>query len=44
MPDKNGQVKSIEGISDFIVFNLKIRDREELTRKDIEYDFLRVMG
>lgn len=44
MPGKNGQVKSIEGVNDFIVFNLKIRNREDLTRKDIEYDFLRVMG
>jgi len=44
MPDKKGEVKNIEGVSDFIIFNLKIRDRKDLTRKDIEYDFLNVMG
>lgn len=44
MPDEKGGVKSIDGVEDFILFNLKIRDRKDLTRKDMEYDYLRVMG
>lgn len=44
MPDDKGGVKSIDGVDDFIIFNLKIKGREELTRKDIEYDYIRVMS
>ncbi|ALO36186.1 hypothetical protein CMT41_16700 [Colwellia sp. MT41] len=44
IPGENGGVKSIDGLDDFVLFNLKIRDKDELTRMDIEYDYMRVMG
>ena len=42
--DGNGQPAKIEGLDDFILFNLKIKNRTELDRKDIEYDLLRILG
>lgn len=44
MPDDKDGIKSIDGIDDFILFNLKIKGKEELTRKDIEFDYMRIMG
>lgn len=41
--DKFGEVKNIDGLDNFIFSNLKIKDKEDLTRKDMEYDYLRVM-
>ncbi len=41
--DANGGVKSIKGLDDFVLFNLKIKDKDELTRMDIEYDYMKVM-
>ena len=41
---EDGHPKAIPGLADFVLFNLKIRDREQLDRKDIEYDLLRVLG
>lgn len=40
----DGQPHEIAGLEDFILFNLKIKDRGELDRKDIEYDLLRILG
>ena len=40
----DGQPHEIAGLEDFILFNLKIKDRDELDRKDIEYDLLRILG
>ena len=44
MPAENGGTKKIDGVEDFVLFNLKIRNKEDLTRKDIEYDYIRIMG
>lgn len=40
----DGQPHDIAGLDDFILFNLKIKNRDELDRKDIEYDLLRILG
>ncbi|HHT9112499.1 MAG: hypothetical protein HZA47_07045 [Planctomycetes bacterium] len=40
----DGQPHAIDGLDDFILFNLKIKNRGELDRKDIEYDLLRILG
>ena len=44
MPEERGGVRSVDGVDDFVIFNLKIKDKEALTRKDLEYDYMRVMG
>lgn len=44
VPGDDGQPHEIAGLDDFIFFNLKIKDRGELDRKDIEYDLLRILG
>lgn len=41
---EDGEPQEIPGLSDFVFFNLKIKDRCQLNRKDIEYDLLRVLG
>lgn len=41
--DKFGEIKNIDGLDNFIFSNLKIKDKEDLTRKDMEYDYLKVM-
>ena len=41
---EDGEPKKIPGLADFVLFNLKIKDRWELDRKDIEYDLLRVLA
>jgi hypothetical protein len=40
----DGQPHSIAALDDFILFNLKIKNKDELDRKDIEYDLLRILG
>jgi len=40
----NGRSVAVDNVSDFILFNLKIRKKGELTRKDTEYDLVRVLG
>lgn len=44
MPDGKGGLRNIEGVDDFILFKLKIKDKDKLTKKDLEHDYLRVMG
>ncbi|MGR5239606.1 hypothetical protein ACPV36_01755 [Photobacterium damselae] len=44
MPGEQGQVKDIDGLDHFVLFKLKIKGKEQLTRKEIEYDYLKVMG
>lgn len=44
VPGGDGQPREIAGLDDFIFFNLKIKDRRELDRKDIEYDLLQILG
>lgn len=44
VPGDDGQPHEIAGLDDFIFFNLKIKDRGELDRKDIEYDLMRLLG
>jgi len=41
---EGGQPLEIPGLKDFILFDLKIKDKKGLTRKDIEYDHLRIRG
>lgn len=36
--------KKVDNLEDFMLFNLKIKDKKDLNRKDIEYDLLRVLG
>lgn len=43
-PGADGQPHEIAGLDDFVLFNLKIKNRKELDRKDIEYDLLRIRG
>ena len=44
VPGENGQPCNVSGLEDFILFNLKIKNRDDLNRKDIEYDLLRIHG
>lgn len=44
VPGNDGQTREIAGLDDFVLFNLKIKNRSELDRKDIEYDLLRILG
>jgi len=41
--DGDGQMTKIEDIDDFLLFDLKIKDKAELDRKDVEYDLLRLL-
>lgn len=42
LPRSDGQTEVIPGLKDFVLFTLKIKDRKELTRKDIEFDHFRI--
>lgn len=42
LPRSDGQTEEIPGLKDFVLFTLKIKDRKELTRKDIEFDHFRI--
>ncbi|MGB3478165.1 MAG: hypothetical protein WBB67_03285 [bacterium] len=42
--DQSGNSVPVENVADFILRNLKIKKRAELTRMDSEYDFVRVLG
>jgi hypothetical protein len=44
VPGEVGLPQNITGLDDFILFNLKIKNKEELNRRDIEYDLLRILG
>ena len=44
VPGDDGQPHEIDGLSNFTLFNLKIKTRAQLDRKDVEYDLLRIMG
>jgi hypothetical protein len=39
-----GQPERIPDLDDFILFNLKIKNQNELSRKDVEYDLLRILS
>lgn len=41
--DESQGCEEIEGLKNFIFYNLKIKKEKELTRKDVEYDFLRLV-
>lgn len=42
LPRRDGQTEEIPGLKDFVLFTLKIKDRNELTRKDFEFDQFRI--
>lgn len=42
LPRSDGQTEAIPGLKDFVLFNLKIKDRKDLTRKDFEFDHFRI--
>ena len=42
LPRSDGQTEEIPGLKDFVLFTLKIKDRKELTRKDMEFDHFRI--
>ncbi len=39
----SGEIAQIEGVQDFVLYDLKIRDRGDLSRKDMEYSYLKVI-
>ena len=39
---EDGTIRRADGTDDLVLYNLKIMDKEDLTRKDIEYDLLRL--
>ncbi len=39
---EDGAIRQVEGTEHLIMFNLKIMNRRDLTRKDLEYDMLRL--
>lgn len=42
LPRSDGQTEEIPDLKDFVLFTLKIKDRKELTRKDMEFDHFRI--
>lgn len=42
LPRSDGQTEEIPDLKDFVLFTLKIKDRNELTRKDMEFDHFRI--
>lgn len=42
LPRSDGQTDEIPGLKEFVLFTLKIKDRKELTRKDMEFDYFRI--
>lgn len=42
LPRSDGQTEAISGLKDFVFFDLKIKDRKDLTRKDFEFDHFRI--
>jgi len=41
---QDGSIRQVSNTENFIFYNLKILDKRDLTRKDIEYDMLRLFG
>jgi hypothetical protein len=41
---EDGSIQQVSNTDKFIFYNLKILDKRDLTRKDIEYDMLRLFG
>lgn len=44
IPGPNGDVDQLDGVEDFVFYELKIINRDDLTRKDLEYDMVRILG
>lgn len=44
LPNQNGDIHEIDDLDDFLFFNLKIIQKKDLTRKDLEYDLMRVLS
>lgn len=42
LPAANGQVDTMPGLEDFVLFDFKIKEKKNLTRKDIEFDHFRM--
>ena len=42
VPNDSGEIRQIEGLDDFVFFNLNFKNKEELNRKDVEYDLIRI--
>ena len=42
LPRSEDQTEEIPGLKDFVLFDLKIKDRKDLTRKDFEFDHFRI--
>lgn len=41
--DNKMQPKQIDGLKDFVFYNLNIKNKKDLTRKDVEYDLFRIV-
>ena len=41
--DASGQARQVDGLTDLILLDLKIKDRKDLTRKDLEYSYLKTI-
>lgn len=44
VPCNNGPPRHVAGIQDLLLYDLKIIDKKDLSRKDIEYDLIRLLG
>lgn len=44
IPDENDQLNDIQELDSFILHNLKIKDKKELTQKDLEFEMIRIFG
>lgn len=44
LPRSDGQTEEIPGLNDLVLFTLKIKDRKDLTRKDMEFDHFRILA
>ncbi len=42
--EDSGESVSVDDLQDFFLFNLKIKNRQDLTRQDLEFDFMRILG
>ncbi len=44
VPSENGAPRQVTGIPELVFYYLKIIEKRDLTRKDIEYDLIRILG
>lgn len=42
--ENSNKTKKIDDLKDFVIYDFKIKNRQELTRKDLEYDLIKLLS